>query len=169
MTAEEIEQYLREVNDELATQNVKGEICIYGGAVMCLVFKARPSTKDVDAIFEPVKFIRRAIIKIAERNNLPLDWLNYGVKMFFVPHEKKKLFDWTNLRVYFPTGDYLLAMKVLSARAESFDLEDTMFLIRELKLQTIDEVLTIVKNYYPNKEVKSETVFQLEEMFERLK
>ncbi len=60
-------------------------------------------------------------------------------------------------------------MKVLSARAESFDLEDTMFLIRELKLQTIDEVLTIVKNYYPNKEVKSETVFQLEEMFERLK
>ncbi|MBA3784888.1 MAG: hypothetical protein H0X15_05005 [Acidobacteria bacterium] len=60
-------------------------------------------------------------------------------------------------------------MKVLSARAESFDLEDTMFLIRELKLQTIDEVLTIVKNYYPNKEVKPETVFQLEEMFERLK
>ncbi len=73
------------------------------------------------------------------------------------------------MRVYFPTGDYLLAMKVLSARAESFDLEDTMFLIRELKLQTIDEVLTIVKNYYPNKEVKPETVFQLEEMFERLK
>ena len=60
-------------------------------------------------------------------------------------------------------------MKVLSARAESFDLEDTMFLIRELKLQTIDEVLTIVKNYYTNKEVKSETVFQLEEIFERLK
>jgi len=33
---------------------------------MCLVFKARPATKDVDAIFEPVKFIRKAISKIAE-------------------------------------------------------------------------------------------------------
>jgi len=47
MTAEEIKQYLRELNDELALQNVKGEICLYGGAVMCLVFKARPATKDV--------------------------------------------------------------------------------------------------------------------------
>ncbi len=66
MTAEEIKQYLRELNDELALQNVKGEICLYGGAVMCLVFKARPATKDVDAIFEPVKFIRNAITKIAK-------------------------------------------------------------------------------------------------------
>ncbi len=70
MTAQEIEQYLREVGNELALQNVKSEICLYGGAVMCLVFKARPATKDVDAIFEPVKYIRQAITKIAEKYNL---------------------------------------------------------------------------------------------------
>ena len=30
MTAEEIELYLRELNDELAAKNVKDEICLYG-------------------------------------------------------------------------------------------------------------------------------------------
>ena len=44
MTAEDIEQYLREVNDELASQNVNGEICLYGGAAMYLVYKARLAT-----------------------------------------------------------------------------------------------------------------------------
>lgn len=71
MTAEEIEQYLREVNDELALQNVKGEICLYGGAVMCLVYKARPATKDVDAIFEPcVSIIYN--VRISEAHNYDL-------------------------------------------------------------------------------------------------
>jgi hypothetical protein len=50
MTAEEITQYLAELNDELCALDVKGEVCLYGGAVMCLAFKARPATKDVDAV-----------------------------------------------------------------------------------------------------------------------
>ena len=70
MTSEEIEKYLREINDELALQEVKGEICLYGGAVMCLAYKARPATKDIDAIFEPVENIRSAIRKITERHTI---------------------------------------------------------------------------------------------------
>ncbi len=72
MTASEIEQYLLELNDELALQEVKGEICLYGGAVMCLAFKARPATKVVDAIFEPVREIRRAAMKVGEKNSLKI-------------------------------------------------------------------------------------------------
>ena len=140
MTAEEIERHLREVNDELALQNVKGEICLYGGAVMCLVFKARPATKDVDAIFEPVKFIRRAISKIAERHNLRQDWLNLAVKMFVVEHERQILFDFPNLKVFVPTADYLLAMKVLAARADTEDVSDIKFLLKELKFDQISQV-----------------------------
>lgn len=55
MTAAEIEKYLSEINEELAAKNVIGEICIYGGAAMCLAFKARPATKDVDAISNLLK------------------------------------------------------------------------------------------------------------------
>ncbi len=167
MTAEEIEQYLREVNDELATQNVKGEVCLYGGAVMCLVFKARPATKDVDAIFEPVKFIRQAISKIAERHGLRQDWLNFAVKMFVVEHEKKILFDFPHLKVFVPTADYLLAMKVLAARADTEDVSDIEFLANELKFDKISQITEIVRKYYPNKIIKPETGFLLEEILKK--
>ncbi|CAN5529728.1 DUF6036 family nucleotidyltransferase [soil metagenome] len=167
MTAQEIEQYLREVGSELALQNVKGEICLYGGAVMCLGFKARPATKDVDAIFEPVKYIRQAITKIAEEYNLRQDWLNLAVKMFVVEHEKKILFDFPNLKVYVPTADYLLAMKVLAARADTQDVSDIRFLLENLKLGDISKVVEIVRKYYPKKEIKVETIFLLEEIFEK--
>lgn len=169
MTSEEIEKYLSEINDELAAKNVIGEICIYGGAAMCLAFKARPATKDVDAIFEPVKIVRGAIYKIAEKYNLNQDWLNLAVKIFVVEHEKEILFDFPNLKVFIPTADYLLAMKVLAMRAESFDAADVEFLIQRLGLKTIEDVLKIVADYYPKKEIKPETAFQLEEIFENLK
>lgn len=169
MTSEEIEKYLSEVNDELAAKEIIGEICIYRGAAMCLAFKARPATKDVDAIFEPVRIMRGAIYKIAEKYGLNQDWLNFAVKIFVVEHEKEILFDYPNLKVFVPVADYLLAMKVLAMRAESFDPTDVRFLIEHLNLKTSDEVLKIVAAYYPKKEVKPETAFQLEEIFENLK
>ena len=167
MTAKEIEQYLREINDELALKDVNGEICLYGGAVMCLVFKARPSTKDVDAIFEPIKFIRNAISKIAERHNLRQDWLNFAVKMFVVEHEKKILFDLPHLKVFVPTADYLLAMKILAARADTEDVSDIEFLLKELSLNKLTQITEIVRKYYPHKIIKLETVFLLEEILKR--
>jgi hypothetical protein len=167
MTAVEIEQYLREVNDELALQNVIGEICLYGGAVMCLVFKARPATKDVDAIFEPVKFIRNAINKIADKHNLRQDWLNFAVKIFVVEHEKRIFFDFPNLKIFVPAADYLLAMKILAARADTEDVADIEFLLKELNLNEILQITEIVRKYYPNKTIKPETTFLLEEIINR--
>ncbi len=167
MTAEEIKKYLSELNDELALQNVKGEICLYGGAVMCLVFKARPATKDVDAIFEPVKIIRGIISRIAERHGLRQDWLNFAVKMFVVEHQKKILFDFPSLKVYVPTADYLLAMKVLAARADTEDVSDIKFLANELKISKISQIMEIVRKYYPHKIIKPETGFLLEEILKK--
>lgn len=166
MTAEEIKQYLTELNEELCESKVIGEVCLYGGAVMCLVFNARPATKDVDAIFQPVKYIRRAARVVAERHDLNIDWLNYAVKMFVVSHEKRVLFNLPCLKVFVPESDYLLAMKVLAARADTSDLDDIKFLVKNLKLGSVEEVLEIMRNYYPHKDVKPETIFMLEEIFE---
>jgi hypothetical protein len=44
VTKEEIKQYLSELNEELRSIDVKGEICLYGGAVMALAYQARPDT-----------------------------------------------------------------------------------------------------------------------------
>jgi len=70
MLKNEILKFLNALNEKLKQQNIKGEICLYGGAVMCLVYDARPSTKDVDAIFQPAKNIRKAA-KVA--TNIRLD------------------------------------------------------------------------------------------------
>lgn len=130
----------------------------------CVAFKTRPATKDVDAIFEPVREIRNAAHRIADIYDLDIDWLNLAVKMFIVEHKKEVLYDLSNLKVYVPDGDYLLAMKLLSARADTEDFNDIRFLIDHLDIKTVEQAHKIVRNYYPQKSVAAETVFFLEEV-----
>lgn len=165
VNAEEIKRYLTELNDELRSMDVKGEICLYGGAVMALVYDARPDTKDVDAIFRPPAQIREAAVKVAKAHGLEPDWLNDAVKGFLVPHKRRVLFDFSNLKIYVPEPDYLLAMKAISARVNSADARDVRVLIDLLKLKTVDEVLDIVEKYYPRKQIKPATQFFVEELF----
>lgn len=166
MTAEEITQYLTELNDELRLMDIKGEVSLFGGAVMCLAFKSRPVTKDVDAIFEPVKMVRNAARKVGDRHGLEVGWLNLAVKMFVVEHPRNILFDFPNLKVFVPEGDYMLAMKVLAARPDTADIDDIRFLVEYLKLKTVADVVDIVRGYYPKTEVKGETIFLLEGLLE---
>ncbi len=165
MDAEEIKQYLEDLNDELRAANTKGEVCLYGGAVMCLVYEARPSTRDVDAIFKPASEMREAIRRVAEKHNLRSDWLNDGVKGFVVPHNQRILFDFPHLKIYVPEPDYLLAMKVLAARVDTTDRTDVELLINALKLKSADEVFAILENYYPRRQIKPATQFFVEELF----
>ncbi len=162
----EIETYLFQVNEELIQMDVKGELYIYGGSVMCLVYSARPSTKDVDAIFEPSNIIRRAISNVAVINGINENWLNDGVKGYVVHHPREILFNWSNLNVYVPDPDYLLAMKTLAARIDGTDKEDIQFLIKELSISTPDEVFEVLEKYYPRKQIKPATQFFVEELFE---
>src|SRR5262245_832683 len=108
------------LSDQLAKQNVLGELNVVGGTAMVLAFNARSARKDVDGIFEPAAAVRVAAAVVAESLSLPVDWLNDAAKGFlspaadFVPLESLNL---SNLRVQAPTAEYMLAMKVLSARA----------------------------------------------------
>jgi len=133
---------------------------------MALAYNARPDTEDVDAVFEPVRYIRRAAQRVGERHNLEKGWLNNAVKMFLAPHERRIILDLSHLKVYVPPGEYLLAMKVLSARPNTMDRDDILVLIRDLKLQKPDQVLDIVRGYYPHKEVKPAARKLVEELFD---
>lgn len=164
MTADEIRSYLGELARELARENIQGEICLYGGAVLCLAFQARPSTKDVDEVFEPSRRVRDAAGVVARRHDLPDDWLNDAVKGYVVPHRKVVLYELPGLRVFVPDAEYLLAMKCLAARVDASDRDDVIFLIRHLGLKRVEQVLAIIQQYYPQERVKPATRFFVEEV-----
>jgi hypothetical protein len=163
---DQIKKYLDELNEVLRSVGVKGEICLYGGAVMCLVYDARPATRDVDAVFKPTQVIREAIKHVANANDLREDWLNDAVKGYVVPHPQRILFDLAHLKIFVPEPDYLLAMKVLAARVEATDKTDVQFLIKLLGIKAADDVFSILEKYYPREQIRPATQFFVEEIFE---
>ncbi len=155
------------LNDELRLKGVIGEIGICGGAVMCLVFNARKSTKDVDGIFQPTKEIREAAGKVASKLSVPDDWLNDAAKGYFLSQPPSiEVLDLSNLRVWAPTAAYMLAMKCISARFDAHDADDVRFIIKHLKLTSPHEVFSIVENFYPKKHIPRKAQYFIEEIFE---
>jgi hypothetical protein len=167
MAKEEISTYLAQLNDELAAEEVTGEICLYGGAVMCLVFDARPATRDVDAVFKPANTVRLAAFTVAEKNGLPLEWLNDAVMAFTSEHEQTRILaEFSHLTIYYAEPRYLLAMKALAARAD-LDRKDMEFLVKHLGITTAAEVFAIIEEFYPKRNIKPATQFAVEELFEQ--
>lgn len=164
-----IKKLFKALNDELAKKNIVGEVGICGGAVMCLVFHARKSTKDVDAIFEPTKEIRIASKAVAKQFGVEADWLNDAVKGFFhTDPPREDVLNLSNLRVWAPSAEYMLAMKCVSARFDTFDSDDTRFLISYLKLKKPEEVFRLIAKFYPHNKIPAKTQFWIEETMQKI-
>jgi len=165
LDAKTILKLFEALNAELAARGVKGEVGICGGAVMCLVFRARESTKDVDAIFHPTSEIREASRIAAARLGLAEDWLNDAAKGFFLASPPvREVLELSNLRVWAPQAEYMLAMKCVSARFDSHDLDDTKFLLKHLGIKTPDEAFRVIEQYYPRQVIPPKTQYLLEEL-----
>ncbi len=167
LTRQEILNLLQDLDAELAAADIQGEICIYGGTFMCLVFHSRPATKDVDAVFKPASAVRDAAAKVAAKRDLPHDWLNDALKGFLADHPRKPYIELPHLRVFVPETDYMLAMKSLAARFDTSDRDDVIFLIGELGLDSPDAVFSILEKYYPADQIRPATRFFIEEIFQR--
>lgn len=168
----EILMYLKELSDEMGREKLKGEILLFGGAAMVLAFNARPSTKDVDALFQPKSKIYELSKKVAEKYNIAPDWLNDSVKGFINSNSfDYKLFErFENLSIYIPNPEYLLAMKSISMRlgVESSDVDDIKFLIDYLKLKKVEDIFDIIKKYYSKELIPLKTYYALEEIFQNI-
>src|SRR6185312_4262794 len=91
LSREMILKAFQEMSDQLERRGASGELCLLGGTVMVLAFAARPSTKDVDAIFQPAQIIREVAREVGEANGFPPHWLNDAAKGFVsVRHETTK-------------------------------------------------------------------------------
>lgn len=166
LTKERIRALFGQLNGLLRDRGEVGEIGIVGGAVMCLVYNTRAATKDVNAVFEPSSVIRELASQIAKGEELPADWLNDAAKGFILPgFAKQEVMTLSHLRVWAPEPRYMLAMKCISARWDSSDRDDVIFLINELKLKEPTEVFEIIEAYYPHSRIPPKTQFFIEELF----
>jgi hypothetical protein len=167
LTSEQIEELFAALDAELRALDVVGEVHVVGGAVLCLVFHARPSTRDVDAHFQPTQKIRQAAARVAAAHGLPEAWLNDAAKGFLSEKGEYRLFlERPNLRVFMAQPEYLLAMKCLAFRlgAEFHDEADVRFLLRLLNIERYATALEIITGYYPLERFPQKALYALEEI-----
>ena len=74
---------------------------------MILAYGSRHSTRDIDALAIAPSAIREAAVRVADRNNLPANWLIEGVKGFSPSNncELKELLFFSHLRVLTPPAE----------------------------------------------------------------
>ena len=165
MNPSDIQRYLKMVADELHSRNVTGELVLAGGAVMLLVIRNRETTKDVDAYFATnAQEIREAALTVAQREHLPPNWLNDGMKGFFYTVPPTTLWvDYPGLRVYYADPDYVLAMKALAGRPE--DVVDIQALAAYIGLTSAEEILRVISTYIPSQYLTARTQYLIESLF----
>ncbi len=182
LTRDEIRHGLEKVNARLEEKGVRGELCLYGGACLCLAFAARNSTKDVDAVFEPAAIVRKAVFEVAVELGWPWNWLNDDVKGFLSIRDGEGLealdsCEFSHLKVYAAKAEYVLAMKCFAARMggndegegdRATDFEDAFWLCRHLGLDSREGIAGIVLKYFPDRAIPERTDFFVEELLHRL-
>ena len=155
------------LNEKISLTGEFAEIGIVGGAVMCLVFNARKATKDIDGIFKPSHLVRKLAAQVAEEEGLGDDWLNEAAKGYIQGNfQRQDVINLTHLRVWAPEPRYMLAMKCVSARWDTSDKDDVLYLIEFLKLKSAKSVFSIIEHFYPKRQIPPKTQFLIEEIFE---
>ncbi|MFV1994183.1 MAG: hypothetical protein ACC661_02005 [Verrucomicrobiales bacterium] len=167
LSTKRIGELLNALNTELAACAVVGELYLVGGAVMCLAFNARASTKDIDAHFAPKNRIREAARSVGEKEGVGEDWLNDAVKGFLSENgDYTKYLSLSNLNVFIAKPEYLLAMKSLAMRLgpEFHDESDVRYLLRYLNIEKYEDALSVIAKYYPLERFPQKTLYALEEI-----
>jgi hypothetical protein len=161
-----IEDAFRRLGDRLARRGVVADLYIFGGAAMALAYDSRRSTRDIDAVFKPHGMVLDEARAVAEELGLPQWWLNEQASAYVAPggdSNAPRVFDHPGLRVSAASPEHLLAMKVLAARRR--DADDIRFLIKHLSLTTVDEVLALCAEVFPDEEVPARARMVLEDAF----
>src|SRR5471030_1135913 len=165
LDAARIGEAFTRLNQELSRRDLKVELYLVGGAVMCLALNARPSTKDVDGWFTEPVAVRDAARLVAHELNLPEDWLNDAAKAFIPAGARfERWRSLTNLEISIADDRTMLAMKCAAARTTE-DTGDIHVLAERLGLRTSAAVLEVVLAFYPAERLPISSRLLLEEMF----
>ena len=168
LTADDILRAFDALSEELARENHHAKILVVGGAALVLLFRARESTKDVDAYFvQPeASVIREAAGTVAARLDLPKDWLNDAAKAYLVGATVgAPLYASQHLDVRAAAIPQLLAMK-LAAWRDVVDRSDARLLLSEMD-GSAEQIWSIVKRFVPPHQLDKAS-YAFEDLWEAL-
>lgn len=162
-TNENIDNYLKALAKEyrkLSGKKMPAEIIIVGGASTLINYGFRENTYDIDTIMQSSSAMKDAISNISNSMNLKPSWINsdfiktksYSPKLIQYSKYYKTFSNIVQFRTV--TGEYLIAMKLMSARQFKNDLSDIIGIIKEnlprIKLEDIKRACEELYNGYEN-------------------
>ncbi|MHB8296938.1 MAG: DUF6036 family nucleotidyltransferase [Acidimicrobiales bacterium] len=162
----EILTAFEKLESELARRGLRADLFVVGGAAIALAYRPERRTRDVDAIFEDAGSVYEAARAVARRMGLPKDWLNDAVRgyMLGADDQARPVYERRSLQVSIASPRYLLAMKLLAARAEQ-DQDDIRLLYEICGYSSAAEGLALLEVYRPGRAIPQTTLDLVEEMF----
>ena len=139
-TKENLDQYLKELAREFRKRNgkaVPAEIVLIGGASIVINYGFREMTYDMDAIINASASMKDAINYVGDKYGLPNGWLNsdfmhtesYTPRIIRFSRYYRTFSNVVTFRTV--TGEYLVAMKLMSGRKYKYDLSDVIGILWE--------------------------------------
>jgi hypothetical protein len=168
LSAADIREAFARLAEELAREHQRAELVVVGGAALVLLFSARDSTKDVDALFirPEASRVRAAAARVAELLALPDDWLNDGAKGYMVGISSgETLYDTPSLLVRAASTEQLLAMKLCAWR-DAIDRADARLLLSTLK-SSKEDIWASIEPFVPRHDLDKAS-YAFEDLWELL-
>ncbi|MDE1995590.1 MAG: hypothetical protein KGI75_24030 [Rhizobiaceae bacterium] len=162
-----IEDAFDAIGNLAAERGIVLDMAVYGGSCLVLASDIRQSSEDVDAVYLNLQDRAREIVEtVTRRRQLPPEWLNQAAKQFAPPrgNPAPNLLQFKDyprdgsaigLRIFTPTPEYLLAMKILANRAEDdvknlTDGADALSLMAVTGIDSFDKIVDLMRQCYPN-------------------
>lgn len=159
MTAEDIENYLSQLGQELLKRGIQEPIhlLVIGGAYMLLLANTVRNTDDIDIFWlEEEEGLQRALrplqegIKtVAEANQIDHDWLNYLTQLLLydlvIIPDGDLWKTYGPLHIYAPPQEYILALKIFAGRDK--DIEDCKILLQQGTITTRQQAQMALDRY----------------------
>jgi hypothetical protein len=177
LTKDDLASALHELGTMAVAEGKVIDLAVYGGSALMLVSNFRGSSWDMDAVAQSGQdFVDRAARTIAQQRSWPSDWLNDGVRTYLSPladHDRShELFASypdeisPGLRVYVPTAEYLLAMKLMALRVETAnDFDDIINLMRVVGVTSQEQIVELAAAFYPEARISGKLRLSLGDLW----
>ena len=181
LTVEDLQDAFMELGAEARREGKVIDLAVYGGSALMLASNFRVTTQDVDAVVDGDPSTIECLAQgIAQKRGWSSNWLNDGVRTYLSPNvnglkEHHALFraypseQEPGLRVFVPTPEYMLAMKLMALRidpaAGKTDVADIINLIEVVGLKTANEAIEFAAAFYPEARISGRLRLGIRELW----